>query len=228
MTQIDYLVISAHPDDAEFGVAGTVALKCRNGQAAVYVVCTDGEKGTGDRSMDPGQLAVIRRKEQQAAAGILGVENVVFLGYPDQGLEDTAAFRKDIVRQIRRYRPHTVITSDPYKKYIWHRDHRIVGQVALDAVYPYARDHLAYPDLLDEELEPHKVKEIWFWGSEDVNHRVDITGSFDLKLKALQCHHSQIRELEVGDPEKMLRTWCRKMAQGESFDLAEAFHRVVI
>jgi LmbE family N-acetylglucosaminyl deacetylase len=223
----DILVIAAHPDDAEFGAAGSIALWTREGKSVVYALCTSGEKGTSDRNVRPEWLAEVRKKEQRAAARVLGVREVTFLDYPDQGLEDTPAFRKDLVRVIRRYRPETVITSDPYRRYFWHRDHRIVGQVVLDAVFPFARDHLAYPDLLEEGLEPHKVKEILFWASEDVNYRVDITGTFPLKLAALRCHESQVKELQMPDLDAWLEERCRAMAEGEPYDLAEAYHRVV-
>jgi LmbE family N-acetylglucosaminyl deacetylase len=185
-TAVDGMVIAAHPDDAEFGAAGTVAKWIKADRQVVYVICTNGNKGTSDRDMKPEQLAAIREKEQVAAAKTLGVREVEFLGYPDQGLEDTPPFRKQIVRMIRKYRPRIVVTSDPYRRYVWHRDHRIVGQVVLDAVFPFARDHLAYPDFLAEGLEPHKVEEVWFWASEDINHRSDITDTFHLKLSALR------------------------------------------
>ena len=226
IASIDMLVISAHPDDAEFGVAGTVANWTRAGKKVVYVVCTRGEKGTTDRNLTPEELAAVREKEQMAAARLLGVAAVDFLGMPDQGLEDTPAFREKIVRVIRRYRPHTVVSSDPYKRYVWHRDHRIAGQVVLDAVFPYARDHLAYPDMLAEGLEPHKVRELLFWAAEDVNYRSDITATFALKLAALRCHASQVRELGISNLEDWLRQRCRSMAEGAPFELAESFHRV--
>ena len=225
---VDILVVAAHPDDAEFGVAGTVARWIREDKQVVYVVCTSGEKGTSDRKMKPELLAQMREKEQEAAARVLGVREVVFLRLPDQGLEDTAEFRKMVVRVIRKYRPGTVVTSDPYRRYIWHRDHRITGQVTLDAVYPFARDHLAYPDLLDEGLEPHKVGEMLFFGSDDVNYRSDITSTFDLKIAALRCHESQMRELKEPDLEKWMREWSCSMAEGAECELAEAFHRVEI
>jgi LmbE family N-acetylglucosaminyl deacetylase len=224
----DILVVAAHPDDAEFGVAGTVARWIREGKQVVYVVCTSGEKGTSDRTMKPERLALIREMEQEAAARILGVREVFFLRLPDQGLEDTADFRKMVVRAIRMYRPRTVVTSDPYRRYVWHRDHRIVGQVTLDAVFPFARDHLSYPDLLKEGLEPHKVKEMLFYGSENVNYRSDITSTFDLKVSALRCHESQVKELRVPDLEAWLREWSCTMAEGADCELAEAFHRVEI
>lgn len=224
----DILVIAPHPDDAEFGVAGTVARWTREGKQVVYVVCTSGEKGTSDRTVQMEKLAQLREQEQRAAAAVLGVQEVVFLRYPDQGLEDTPSFRKDIVRMIRLYRPDTVVTADPYRRYIWHRDHRVTGQVVLDAVHPYARDHLAYPDLLDEGFEPHRVKELLFWAAEDINFRSDITATFDLKVAALRCHESQMKEFNIPDLESRLRERCMKMAEGEEFELAEAFHQVKI
>ncbi len=229
MTELaDTLVITPHPDDAEFGAAGSVARQIRNGRQVVYVVCTNGDKGTTDINLKPDRLALIRQKEQNAAADVLGVREVLFLGHPDQGLEDTPAFRKQIVRLIRMYRPRTVITADPYRRYIWHRDHRIAGQVVLDAVFPCARDYWAYPDLIDQGLEPHKVEEMLFWAAEDINYRSDITATFDLKLAALRRHESQMRELNVPDLEQWLKERCRSMAQGEDFELGEAFHRLQI
>jgi LmbE family N-acetylglucosaminyl deacetylase len=222
----DALVVAAHPDDAEFGAAGTVARWIREGKQVVYVVCTNGDKGTQDRSLTPERLAAIREQEQLAAARVLGVREVVFLRYPDQSLEDTPFFRKQLVRLIRLYRPATVATLDPYRRYLWHRDHRITGQAVLDAVYPLARDHLAYPDLLDEGLEPHKVRELLFWGAEDINYRSDITATFETKIAALRCHESQFKDLPHPDPEGWMRERCRQMAEGEPFELAEAFHRV--
>jgi len=225
-TQI--MVVTAHPDDAEFGAAGTVARWAGEGRIIVYIVCSSGEKGTSDLNMKPEKLAKIREQEQLTAAKLLGVREVVFLRYPDQELEDTPGFRKDIVRQIRKYRPQIVVTADPYRRYIWHRDHRITGQVTLDAIFPYARDHLAYPDLLEEGLGPHKVKEALFWGTDDPNHRSDITKTFDIKLAALRCHKSQIGYDLAPDVEKWLRQRAKEMAKGENFELAEAFHRVEI
>ena len=225
MQRAHVLVVTPHPDDAEFGVAGTVAKWTREGKQVVYVVCTNGNKGTSDPDVKPDELAKIRQNEQRAAAEILGVREVVFLENQDQGLEDTPEFRKQIVRMIRRYRPETVVTADPYRRYIWHRDHRIAGQVTIDAVFPYARDHLAYPDLLEEGLQPHKVREMLFWASENINFRSDVTATFDLKLAALQCHKSQVKTMNVSDLEDWLRKRCKDLAEGEDFELAEAFHR---
>jgi len=223
------MVVIPHPDDAEFGVAGTVARWVKEGKEIVYVVCANGDKGTSDFNMKPEKLVKIREREQQAAARLLGVREVIFLRHPDQSLEDTPEFRKEIVRLIRMYRPETVVTADPYRRYIWHRDHRIVGQVTLDAIFPYARDHLAYPDLMEEGIQPHKVKEVLLWAApEDMNYRSDITGTFDVKLAALRCHKSQINENKIPDLEDRLKQRARDMAEEEDFELAEAFHRVEI
>ncbi len=222
----DVLVISAHPDDAEFGVGGTVAKWTEEGKRVVYVVCTSGEKGTDERNISPLQLAAVRREEQRAAAQVLGVAQVIFLHYVDQEVEDTPTFRKDIVRVIRQFRPSLVATSDPYRRYLWHRDHRIVGQVVMDAVYPYARDHLAYPDLVEEGLEPHKVSEVLFWGAEDINYLSDITLTFPRKIAALQCHQTQVGHHPHPNMQKWVEERCRAMAEGSDYLLAEAFHRV--
>ncbi len=222
------MVVMPHPDDAEFGAAGTVAAKIREGREVVYVVCTNGDKGTSDRNMPPEELARIRQEEQKAAATVLGVREVIFLGYSDQGLEYTPQLRKQLVRLIRTYRPETVITVDPYRRYFWwHRDHRICGRVVMDAIFPYARDHLAYPDLLAEGLEPHKVKKLLLFNTDEPNYRVNVTETFDLKLAALLCHQSQVAGFAPA-LEEQLRKWSRDAARGEEFELAEAFHRVVI
>jgi len=175
--------------------------------------------------MKPEKLAKTREREQLAAAKLLGVREVIFLRHSDQTLEDTPEFRKELVRLIRMYRPETVVTADPYRRYIWHRDHRITGRVTLDAVFPYARDRLAYPDLLEEGLAPHKVREVLLWASEDPNYRSDITGTFDMKVAALRCHESQIGRVPSPELEKWLRQRQEEMAEGEDFELAEAFHR---
>jgi len=219
------MVITPHPDDAEFGVAGTVVRWVREGKSVIYVVCTSGDKGASDANVKPDELARIREQEQLAAAELLGVREVIFLRYPDQTLEDTPEFRKEIVRLIRMYKPETVVTADPYRRYIWHRDHRITARVVLDAVFPYARDFLSYPDLLKQGLQPHKVREVLLWASEDPNYRSDITDTFDIKLAALRCHKSQIEDNLRPDMGKWLRKRAKEMAEGEDFELAEAFHR---
>lgn len=226
--QAQVMVITPHPDDAEFGVAGTVARWTGEGKDVIYVVCTNGDKGTSDTSMKPEELARIREQEQLAAAKLLGVREVIFLRHPDQTLEDTSEFRKEIVRLIRMYKPETVVTTDLYRRYIWHRDHRIASRVTLDAIFPYARDFLAYPDLLEKGLQPHKVKEVLLWGAEEPNYRSNITDTFDIKIAALRCHKSQINNNPSSKLEEWLRERHKTLAQGEDYELAEAFHRVEI
>lgn len=224
----DIMIIAPHPDDSEFGVAGSVAKWVREGKKVVYVICTGGEKGTSDPAVDPKELTKTRMKEQQAAADLLGVAEVVFLGYEDQTLEDTPEFRKEIVRQIRTFKPDRLVTADPYRRYIWHRDHRITGQVVLDAAFPYARDHLSYPDLYAEGFMPHKVKEILLWASEDPNYFSDITATFETKLAALRCHQSQVGGHHAESMEQWLHQRAKDAAADQDFDLAEAFHLVEI
>ncbi|MFC1955044.1 PIG-L deacetylase family protein [Chloroflexota bacterium] len=226
--QTQVMVITPHPDDAEWGVAGTIARWTGEGKDVIYVVCTNGNKGTSDINMMPEELAGIREQEQLDAAELLGVRKVIFMRYPDQTLEDTPEFRKEIVRLIRMYRPEMMVTVDPYRRYIWHRDHRITGQIVLDAVFPYARDILAYPDLLEQGLQPHKVKEVLLWASEEPNYRSDITDTFDIKVAALRCHKSQVNDSANPELEQRLRERYSKMAEGEDYELAEAFHQVEI
>ena len=225
---VDVLLITAHPDDAEFGAAGSVARWTQEGRTVAYVVCTSGGKGTSDRTMTSQELVRIREQEQQAAADVLGVSNVVFLGYEDQTIADTPDFRKHLVEMIRTFRPHTVVTSDAYRRYIWHRDHRILGQVVMDALFPFARDHMAYPDLLSKGLEPHKVKELLLFGTEDVNYRIDVSATIEKKLAALKCHASQMREMGLDRMEKWVRIRCQEMAAGSDYSLAEGFHQVIL
>lgn len=222
------MVVSPHPDDSEFGAAGSTARWAKEGKKVVYVICTGGEKGTSDPEVKPEDLVKRRMKEQQAAADLLGVKKVVFLGYEDQTLEDTPQFRKEIVRWIRIFRPDVLVTADPYRRYIWHRDHRITGQVVLDAAFPYARDHLSYPDLYEEGIMPHKVKEILLWASEDPNYYSDISETFETKLAALRCHESQVGGHHFASVEQWLRQRAEDAARDQDFALAEAFHRVEI
>lgn len=220
------MVIIPHPDDAEFGVAGTVARWSREGKDIVYVLCTNGDKGTNDPSIKPEELVKIREAEQLAAAKILGVREVIFLRHPDQSLEDTPEFREEITRLIRMYQPETVLCNDPNRRYLSHRDHRITGQVVLDAVFLYARNLYAFPALVEEGLQPFKVKEVLLWGTEDQNYRSDITETFDLKLAALRCHQSQLGDRPQSDFLERMKERHRTAAEGESYALAEAFHRL--
>ena len=220
------MAILAHPDDAEFTCAGTVARWVDEGREVIYLVCTNGDKGTSDPEMTPERLARIREQEQREAAQVLGVKGVVFLGHPDGGLEDTPQFRGEVVREIRRYRPDIVLTSDPYRRYMQHRDHRMAGIVALDAVYPYARDHLFYPEHLAQGLQPHKVKEVYIWGSDNPNTFIDITATFERKLEALSRHQSQFRSWRWEQVKERMRRMAASYGQGQGMELAEAFYRI--
>ncbi|HXG16249.1 MAG TPA: PIG-L deacetylase family protein [Calidithermus sp.] len=222
------LVVTAHPDDAEFGAGGTVAGLVKAGCQVVYVIVTRGDKGSGDRTMTPERLARIRESEQRSAARVLGVEHVEFLGYPDGEVEDTRELRRDITRQIRRWRPDLLITMNPhrtYNLYASHRDHRITAGAALDCVYPLARDHLAFPELLPE-YEPHKVREVYLMQWENPHLVVDITDTMDVKLKALACHQSQFDDFAA--VEARVRERAAALGRSRGYAYAEAFDRIVL
>jgi len=219
------LVVTPHPDDAESGAGGTIARWTQQGRKVVLVVCTNGDKGTSDRTVKPADLAALRRDEQLQAAAVLGITEVVFLGFPDQGLEDCSEFREHLVRQIRRHRPETVVTIDPYRRYIRHRDHAICGRVTLDAIFPYSRDHLAYPEHLDEGLEPHKVREIYLWSSEEPDAFLDISMTFTTKMDALYCHASQMHRPRA-EREARSREHYAEVGKKIGVALAEPFKRI--
>lgn len=223
------MVITAHPDDSEFGAGGTAAKLAREGKTVTYCIATNGDKGSGDRSMTPERLARIREEEQRAAARVLGVETVDFLGFPDGELEDTRESRMAVAAAIRRHRPDLVICQNPQRTknlYASHRDHRIAGGIALDCVYPLARDHLSFPELIAQGLEPHKVKEVHImaWDSPEVV--VDISDTMDLKIKALACHASQMRDMAAIEARVRERNAFLGKAKGYAY--AETFDRIVI
>src|SRR5438552_3193165 len=193
------MVIFAHPDDAEISSGGVVARWVAAGCEVTYVLCTDGQAGTADRTLTPTQLAMKRAEEQRAAADAMGVKHVVMLGYPDGELEDTRQFLGDVVRAIRQYRPHTVFVHDPHRIHgFQHRDHRHAGIATTDAVYPYARDHLHFPEhITGEGFDPHKVRELWYWGMDTPNVIVDITDGIERQITALVRHESQVPGFNV-------------------------------
>ena len=225
-TQQTVLVVTPHPDDAEGGAGGTIAKWTSEGRKVVLVVCTNGDKGTSDRTINPAELAKTREKEQLHAAEVIGIDEVVFLRFPDQNLEDCVEFRKALVSQIRKYRPDLVLTIDPNRPYIRHRDHYMTGRVTLDAVFPYARDHLAFPDLLDEGLEPFKVGEVWLFRSEEPDTYIDVTDTFETKMDSLYCHVSQMSRPKE---EASARSRERAAETGKAIGgrLAESFKRIV-
>ena len=222
------LVVTAHPDDSEFGAGGAIAKLVKDGCEVTYVIATNGNKGSSDRSMTSERLAVIRAEEQRNAARTLGVARVQFLGYPDCEVEDTRDLRRDVTREIRRWRPDLVIAMNPTRTYNLggsHRDHRITAGVALDCVYPLARDHLAFPELMPE-FEPHKVLEIHLMQWENPNLVVDITDVMDLKLKALACHASQFGDFPA--VEKRVRERSAELGKPKGYAFAETFDRIVM
>ena len=222
------LVVIPHPDDAEGWCGGTVAKWIKDGAEIYYVLCTDGGKGSDDPDMTSERLAPVREKEQQAAADTLGVREVVLLHHPDGELEDTASFRKELVRAIRRFRPDVLLCPELYRRSSsWHRDHRITGQVAADAAFPYARDHLHFRELFTEEgLEPHKTGMILFWAPDEPDTHIDIGDIIDLKIKALRCHVSQMSKRTPAEVEEWARRRARDAAEGTDLEYAEAFRKV--
>jgi LmbE family N-acetylglucosaminyl deacetylase len=222
------MVITAHPDDSEFGAGGTVARWVKEGREVSYCIVTNGNKGSSDRTMTPERLAVIRAEEQRNAARVLGVERVIFLGYPDGEVEDTRDLRRDVSREIRRVRPDLVVCQNPNRTYnlgASHRDHRTVGGVVIDCVYPLARDHLAFPELMPE-FEPHKVREVYVMQWREPHVIVDITDTMDLKIKALACHASQFADFAA--VEKRVRDRNRELGTPSGRAYAETFDRIEI
>jgi LmbE family N-acetylglucosaminyl deacetylase len=196
------LVIFSHPDDAEFSAAPAIAALTARGVEVSYVVTTDGGKGTEDLAVTPEQLAATRVAEQRAAADILGVGEIVHLGYPDGYLTASLDLRRDIVRQVRRFRPELVIAQnwqrrDDGNPFIAHPDHLATGEATLAAVYPAARDRLNFPELLDEGLEPWKVRQVLVTGVERPNLWLDVSATLDVGLQALRCHASQFDDWDA-------------------------------
>jgi LmbE family N-acetylglucosaminyl deacetylase len=225
------MVIMAHPDDAEFTVAGTVAKWAREGKVIIYVICTDGSRGSNDPKVRPEQMVAVRRAEQDAAARVLGVEEVVYLGYEDGSLEPTLALRRDLTRVIRRYRPDIVICQDPTVRYygdgyLNHPDHRAAGDAALDAVFPSARTRYIFPELLAEGLEPHKVREVLIRGALSPNFWVDIGDTIELKIAALKKHESQVGHIQ--GLEEGIRARAQQVAEGQNMIYAESFKRIIL
>jgi LmbE family N-acetylglucosaminyl deacetylase len=223
------LVITAHPDDVDFGAAGTIAQWTDAGLEVSYCIATNGDAGGSDRSVSRTEMTAIRQAEQTAAAKQVGVHDLHFLGYPDGRVEPTIGLRRDLARVIRLLRPDRVMCQSPERNYLRmgasHPDHRAVGSAALDAVYPDARNPFAFPELLTEEkLEPWTVREVWVAGSPTPTQYVDITQTFSRKVAALRCHVSQLTDPDA--LEDMLRGWLSRSAAAGGLPeghLAEAF-----
>ncbi|MBI4339390.1 MAG: PIG-L family deacetylase [Chloroflexi bacterium] len=223
------MVVMAHADDAEFSCSGTVARWCREGMEVAYVIITDGSKGTEDRTITPESLSEIRRQEQINVGKVLGLKEVVFLGYPDAYLQPTLEVRRDITREIRRFRPDVLITANPTRSlngsfYIGHPDHFAAGEAALSAVFPAARDHLTFPELLKEGLEPHKVREVLIVGNEHPDKWVDVTDTMEVAVRALLAHASQVGPEAV----ERMKAWRLEAGKGIGVAYAEAFKRFIL
>jgi len=209
------LVVTAHPDDVDFGFAGSVAAMTDAGIEVSYCIVTDGDAGGSELGIPRAEMGPLRREEQTAAAAVVGVHDLHFLGFPDGRVEPNLALRESLSRVIRRVRPQRVLTQSPERNfdriYASHPDHLAVGEATIAAVYPDARNRWAHESLLDEGLEPHAAEEVWIGGGvPPATHYVDITTTVDRKIEALRCHKSQL-----GDPEgigEFVRLWSIGMA----------------
>ncbi|HSJ59418.1 MAG TPA: PIG-L deacetylase family protein [Anaerolineae bacterium] len=215
------MVIVAHPDDAEFTMAGTIAAWTKAGCKVTYVLCTDGNAGSHEPGMTAPRLAEIRRAEQRAACKRLGVEDLIFLGYDDGRLEPSLALRRDLVGLIRQHKPEVVLTSDPTRffsgdRYINHPDHRAAGEAALDAVAPAA----AMPLLWPEVGQPHRVKRVYVYGNDEPNAWVDISETIEDKIAALKEHVSQLGDW---DPRERIEEWAAEVGKTRGYAYAEQY-----
>ena len=234
-----YLVVAAHPDDPDFGVAGSAARLARDGHVVHYLMLTSGDAGSEDPAISPVELMRLREAEQEAAGRILGLSSVRFLRFPDGELQPTLEVRKAIVRVMRELQADVVLCQDPRSlvdddsTYLNHPDHRAAGQAALDAAFPAAGNPSAFRDLLGEGLEPHKVKEVWlyFTAGQHLNHFVDITETLDAKIEALAAHTSQIGDwARSGGLRSEMTKWATETANRHqlAFQYAEGFQRIVL
>ncbi|HLF70616.1 MAG TPA: PIG-L deacetylase family protein [Dehalococcoidia bacterium] len=216
------MCIMAHPDDIDFGSAGSVARWCSEGWTVYYVLATSGDKGThGD--MTPQELAATREEEQRAAARALGVKEVIFLGYPDGFLYPTAELRGDVVRLFRIYKPDVVLAWDGFRTSFNHNDHRNIGIAVRDAVFPAVRDHLYYPEHREEGLDAYRVNEMLLVGSDKPDYFVDVTNFIEQKVDAILAHASQV---QTHDRDEMLKTMRSRGRRGGK--IYESFKRVRI
>lgn len=225
------LLVAAHPDDPEFSSGGTVARWVRAGIEVIYVVATSGDKGTPDREMTNERLSNMREDEQRAAAARLGVKEVVFLRFPDGEMTPSLELRGAVTRMIRLYRPYAVMTHDPQtlfynNEFINHPDHRAIGQATIDAIYPTARDPLQFNEHIKEGLEPHKVKEIFIFGTEQPNVLVDISETIEDKIEALKLHVSQVGAAE--ELAQRIKIRSAQVAEPHGLKYAEAFRRIIM
>jgi LmbE family N-acetylglucosaminyl deacetylase len=218
------MVIGAHPDDPEFGCAGTVVKWAQAGKTITYVLLTSGDKGSHDPDLRPGRLATLREEEQRAAARDLGVEQVIFLRYPDGLLENTLDLRRRLASLIRQHRPHIVMTIDPWRPYQLHPDHRAAGQAALDAIYA-AREWYIFPEQLIGEAEPWRVKEVYLFWTDNADYWEDITSCFETRISALAQHASQVG-LDMDRLTRRIGERAREAGEKSGYEYAEGFKQL--
>lgn len=222
------LAVGAHPDDTDFGAAGTIVKWVEEGATAYYVVATDGSRGSDDPKMTHKKLAAIRKSEQLEAAKVLGVKKVFFLNHTDTQLTSSLKLKEELVRIIRTVKPNIVITMDPTfyysDEFINHTDHRAAATAAMDATFPFARDRLTFPQHGKQGLRPHKVEEILFVNFKEGEYVIDISKTLEKKIRALACHKSQFENF--ADIEKRIRERAKMIGGKKGFSAAEAFNRV--
>jgi LmbE family N-acetylglucosaminyl deacetylase len=224
------MVISPHPDDVDFGCSGTIARWSRMGVDITYVICTSGDKGA-DYPAEPESIVQIREKEQLAAAEIVGVHHVIFLRLKDGELENNRDFRKILVRLLRQHRPDIVLAMDPANvsfenAYVSHSDHRAAALATFDAIYPAARNRNFFPELLEEDLLPHAVNRIYFFGTAHPNTWIDISDTIETKIEALRAHKSQMEEFV--DLNGWVRERFGQFGKAKGLAYAEIFRHLVI
>ncbi len=225
--------IQAHPDDQDFSVAGTLAKWAKAGCEIISVLITSGDSGSNDVTKGfeyKAELARLRETEQLAANETLGINQTVFLRYPDGELEPSLALRKDLTRVIRQYKPEVVLAGNPEawfygNEYVNHPDHRAAAQAACEAVFPSAGTRLIFTDLLEAGYEPHNVKRLYIHGSEKNDTWIDISETIDIKIEALKKHVSQIDTNEV---DKWMRDWAKEEGKGKGIDFAEAYRVMIL
>lgn len=223
------LLIAAHPDDPEFLFGAAVARLVSEGVTVHYVICSDGANGSRDSNIPNTQLAAIRSQEQRKAADVLGVREVVFLAFPDGLLSPSAALRMAIAREIRRFKPDLILTHFPYRVLdvpidASHPDHMAAGEAAMCAVFPDASNPRAFPELMREGLEPHRVREVWLAGYECANHYVDASPFVAKKMQAIMCHKSQLNG--SSSPPAWVEHWMRWSGKQPGYEFAESFKRI--
>ena len=218
------MVVAAHPDDPEFGCAGTVLKWSQAGKQITYVLLTSGDKGSRDPDLRPGRLAALRESEQRAAAADLGVGHALFLRHPDGILENTLELRRQLAAVIREHRPHILLTIDPWRHYQLHPDHRAAGQAALDAVYA-AREWYIFPEQLVEGVDPWRVRELYLFWTDNPDHWEDITCCLDARIAALMRHASQVG-LDTDKLAERVRQRAREAGEKPGYEFAEAFKRI--